>query len=83
MKAFKLIYLGVRVLLKRLNTVESIQENILRKPKELACNGDVMKEDRQQSRVIVYQPVQINENAASTRQNCAECTLTIYPYCFL
>lgn len=79
MKAFKLIYLGVRVLLKRLNTVEMTQENILRKPKELACNGDMMKEDRQQSRVIVYQPVQNTENAASTRQNCAECTLTIYP----
>lgn len=78
MKAFELIYLGVRVLLKCLNTVDSIiQENILRKPKEFACNGDVMKEDRQQSRVIVYRLVQNTENAASTRQNCAEYTLSI------
>lgn len=78
MKAFELIYLGVRVLLKRLNTVDSIiRENILRKPKESACNGDVMKEDRQQSRVIVHRPVQNIANAASTRQNCAEYALSI------
>lgn len=78
MKAFELIYLGVRVLLKRFNTVDSIiQEIILQKPKELACNGDMMKEDRQQSHAIVYQPVQNTENTASTRHNCAECTSSI------